>query len=156
MIAAIICVLVSAVAFTYLSATDPKRRRTFRLPAWERQRWSRLAWVLAFAPGFLLLVVGTGAGFVVWLGGVMVVGWGVAAIDPSRTQALLDGFRGLVGGQAKLVSRPVGFLSALRARVRERRALGTRVQILERRVAELEARFPRARRAPTREHPLTR
>lgn len=79
-----LCISTAAVA--YLAHTDPKRRRVFGLPEFERQRWTKASLAVLLAPGILLLVSGNGAGFTIWLGGLTVIGWGVAATTPARAE----------------------------------------------------------------------
>lgn len=147
MIAAFLCVLVSATAFAYLAATDSKRRRAFRLEAWQGRRWSRTAWLLALVPGVLLLAFGTAAAFVVWLGTVTVLGWRVAALEPTRTRSLATWFNRKAERLWRYIPdrwRQTGLVSSFRSTIAERRRLPARLDILEQRIADLEARLPNA------------
>lgn len=77
----------SALALTllglgYLTAGDPKRRRSFKLRQVER-RFLWPARLLVFAPGLALLVLGQGAAFVMWMGAATIAGWLIAAKKPS-------------------------------------------------------------------------
>lgn len=74
-------VAVTLLGLAYLTATDPKRRRAFKLP--PHRRLVLPAFVLVLAPGVVLLVFGQGAAFVMWLGAVTVLGWLVAARAPA-------------------------------------------------------------------------
>ena len=81
---------ISTAVLVYLAHTDPKRRRVFGRPPHEERRhvWSSL--FILSVPGIWLLMSGNGAGFTIWLGGLTVVGWGVAATNPARAEALRD------------------------------------------------------------------
>ena len=72
----------SLLGLAYLTASDPKRRRAFRLPPRSR-RFLWPACGLVFAPGLTLLIAGEGAAFVMWLGAVSLAGWLIAARAPS-------------------------------------------------------------------------
>ena len=81
-LATLAAVTVTLLALAYLTATDPKRRRAFKLPPTRR----RFAWpvaVLVFAPGVALLAAGQAAAFAIWLGAVTVLGWLIAARAPA-------------------------------------------------------------------------
>jgi hypothetical protein len=80
---------VSLAALGYLAATDPKRRRSFRLPVAER-RHAGLAWIVALAPGALVTAVGGPGGLFVWFGTVSVLGWGIAALPPGRAAIAVE------------------------------------------------------------------
>ena len=81
MLATVGAVGVSLAALGYLAATDPKRRRAFRLPE-VAERWPGVAWALVLLPGLLVPLASGGAGFVIWLGASAIGGWGVAAGAP--------------------------------------------------------------------------
>ena len=79
-----ISVLISLAALLWLSWRDPKRRRVFGLapltptpPAWP-------GWALVFIPAVFLLLFGTAAGVVIWMGSVCAFGWMVVAITPDH------------------------------------------------------------------------
>lgn len=76
--------IVSLTGLAHLAATDPKRRRAFKLPIRHR-RFARSALTLVFVPGVVLLLAGQGAAFVIWLGAATVAGWLVALRVPSGT-----------------------------------------------------------------------
>ncbi len=77
----------SLAAFGRLAATDPKRRRAFRLPPRDGRR-PGLLWSAALLPGVLVPVWSGAGGFFVWFGAVSVAGWVVAAVSPERNLAL--------------------------------------------------------------------
>jgi hypothetical protein len=80
---------VSLAALGYLAATDPKRRRSFRLPP-AGPRQAGVAWIVALAPGALVAAVGGAGGLFVWFGAVSVLGWGIAALPPGRVGAAAE------------------------------------------------------------------
>ena len=75
-------VAVSLSGLVYLAASDPKRRRAFKLPPRER-RLALPTWILVLVPGAALLAANQSAAFVMWLGATTVVGWLVAARAPT-------------------------------------------------------------------------
>jgi hypothetical protein len=143
----------SLAALGYLAATDPKRRRSFRLPAPER-RHPGAAWIAALAPGALVGAVGGAGAFFVWLGTASVLGWGVAAAPPGATAGLAVRKR-LERGREALVrwtARAQAAGGALRAQALAlaRRADPDRpasVAVLESRVGRLEQEVADLRRA---------
>lgn len=146
---------VSLAALGYLTATDPKRRRVFRLkPA--RRRHGRLGWAVVLLPGLLLPAVAGAGGFFVWLGATSVVGWGLAAISPTRAAATAARLREAAGALGRsvapladgAVARAQSAMAALRAAPRP-----SALQDLERRVAELEAEIALLRRGEPAERP---
>lgn len=119
--ATLLAVAATLAALGWLTATDPKRRRAFRLPEPGRPRRVRAALAAVFLPGLLLLGFGNGAGFAIWLGVVSVAGWGLAAMTPSAAARLGDRARRAAAGARAVAGLP------------------GRVALLERRVAALEA-----------------
>lgn len=77
-------VAATLLGLAYLTASDPKRRRAFKLPPRGRS-FTLPACVLVFAPGIALLAFGQGAAFAMWLGAVSVVGWLLAARAPASS-----------------------------------------------------------------------
>lgn len=65
-----------------LRLTDAKRRRVHELPPWRGPTPRRLLFVATLAPGVVLALVGIWAGFVIWLAGLVPIGWGVASRGP--------------------------------------------------------------------------
>ena len=65
----------------HLTASDPKRRRAFKLQP-PRRRFALPAYLLVFAPGAALLAFGQAAAFVIWLGAATLLGWLVAVWAP--------------------------------------------------------------------------
>ena len=134
---------VSLAAVGYLAATDPKRRRAFRLAPVSR-RHGRLGWTAVLVPGAVVAWLGGGGGFLVWFGTVTVVGWGLAAVRPEGTGALRQAVgmavaraRGLGAGLAGRVQEV--FASAVALRPARGAGRMDRVAALEARVAALEA-----------------
>lgn len=136
---------IGVAALIHLARTDPKRRRVFGLPAHVGPRRTRIALAALIVPGIGLLALGNGAGFTVWLGALTVLGWGVAALDPVRSQALLSraaGMTGKLGGTARAAWH--GSAEAVRTLRDGYRFLSkgpARIAALEERVAELEAQL---------------
>lgn len=117
---------VSLAGLGYLAATDPKRRRAFRLPPVAKRR-PRLGWAAALVPGALVAALAGAGSFFVWFGAVTVVGWTLAATRPEAAEATR---RALAAAAGRLGER----LAALR-----RPASPDRVAALEARLAALEA-----------------
>lgn len=141
-LAATLAVAVSLAGIAYLTATDPKRRRTFHRPRVEGRR-ARAGWAAVVLPGLLVPVWGGGAGFVIWLGTVSVVGWVVAAVSPERSAGLR---RTLLERAAALRGRLPRFPAERGAQAMAR--LGAALARpgradLEARIAELEAEVAR-------------
>lgn len=138
---------VSLAAFGYLAATDPKRRRVFRLAPATRRR-PRLAWAIALLPGLALPVIGGAGAFFVWLGAVSVAGWAVAAVSPTRAADWAHRLR-----EASVALRRAAAPIFGDAERRARAAVASLrpaprvspIADLERRVAELEAEVARLR-----------
>jgi hypothetical protein len=133
-------VLVSLAAIAWLAATDPKRRRVFDLPPARRR--PVLAWTAALLPGAWLAWLGNGAGFVTWLGASTVLGWGLAALPPAAWRAARSGLRhaaaAVVAGLRHAAALPRQ-LAAIAGAVAALCRAPSRIDALERRVAELEA-----------------
>lgn len=130
----------SLAALIHLARTDPKRRRVFGLPEYQRKRRSRLLLAVLIVPGITLLATGDAAGFTIWLGALTVTGWGVAALDPQRSAAV--GTR-ILGTGSNAWDRAVACFNTLRNHYRTLRDTLERIKALERRVAELEAEIAR-------------
>lgn len=129
LIGVIACTGASLAALAALAATDPKRRRAFRLPALAAAPDRRLLWTAALAPGALAAVAGGGGGLLLWFGASTVGGWGLAALSPDRTERL-----------AQRVAKAQSRLAL--PRTASRPTAGA----LERRVARLEAELTALRR----------
>lgn len=155
---------VSLAALLWLSATDPKRRRSFGLPVHSGPRRPGLAWAIALLPGLFLPSLAGGPGLVLWLGSLTVIGWGLIAIPPGRGGALaarIDRAVARIGGWLDARSRRLSDgVAALRARLSRPAApmapvgLGARVAELEQRVLTLEAELARLRISGARDLPL--
>ncbi len=120
----VIATAITLAGIGWLAVTDPKRRRVFEMSDPARPRRTVPVVAAAFIPGIALLALGNGAAFVVWLGATTVFGWGIAALTPARTAAL--------------VSRCVRVAAQLRAAVVARRRMADRIASLEARMAALE------------------
>lgn len=136
-VAILLAVGVSLAAIAALAATDPKRRRAFRLPQVER-RQGRLLWALVFIPGILLPFASGAAGFVVWTGAVTVAGWAVAALPPGRVTGWARRMRAALPGRG-LAAAGVAWVQVGVARLRAGPGPRPLDDALERRVRALEA-----------------
>ena len=85
-------VVMTLSGLVYLTITDPKRRRAFKLGPRDRG-FAVPAYFLVFGPGPALLIAGEGAAFVIWLGVVTVVGWLLAARTPFASKPVGKGRR---------------------------------------------------------------
>lgn len=133
-------VLLSVTLLVNLARTDPKRRRVFGLEPHEGPRRTKTMLAVLILPGVLLLFLGNGAGFTIWLGALTVLGWGVAALDPVRSQAILSGSRHLV---TRWSDRMRTGAQTLTRAWRARRENADRIARLEARVQELEDQIRR-------------
>ena len=124
LLATLAAISLSLAALGYLAATDPKRRRAFRLPPPYRRR-AGAAWAAALGPGLLLPYWSGGAGFFVWLGAASVAGWILAAVSPVRSAAMREmlnerllavraGFRPMVAVAARTWHRALARALAFR------------------------------------------
>jgi hypothetical protein len=141
-LATLAAIAVSLAGFAHLAATDPKRRRAFRLPD-PAPRRPGLGWAAVLLPGLLVPIWAGAAGFFVWLGAASVLGWTLAAASPQRTAALRRAADDRLLG---LRRRAEALLNAGRTRwaalQRPRQpTLAERVRELEREVAALKARL---------------
>jgi len=157
-LAAIVATVVSLAALAYLAATDPKRRRVFRVAPFAGRRLVGPALAAVFLPGVLLLAFANGAGFIVWLGALSVAGWGVAALSPAQathlrawtktvTAALGDGF-------AVSTERAFAGAAALARSIRAAGGMPRRIAALEARISALEAELAAIRESRGRSRPL--
>lgn len=83
---AIIALAISVAGLVYCRATDAKRRRVFGLAPMPR-RWATAGHGAVWLPGITLLAVGDVSTLIVWIGGVSVTGWGIAATTPGLVRA---------------------------------------------------------------------
>lgn len=136
-LAAIAATLVS---LSFAAASDPKRRRVSGLPAPEKRRGLAVSLSGILLPGVLLIALGDGAGFVVWLGASTVAGWIVAALPPDRSvrirQQLTVTVEHLVSGLGDTASSCMQF-------GRNAGSLACAILSAPRRIAELEERVRR-------------
>lgn len=151
--------VLSLAALAYLAETDPKRRRVFGLAPFEGRRCVWPALTVILLPGVVLLALGNGAGFIVWLGAVTVSGWGVAALSPAQAVRL----RGWATRLAAAAGRALA-VSTDRSLARAASAgrwivavgrMADRIAVLEGRIAALEAELAAVREARERNRPLS-
>jgi hypothetical protein len=76
--------LLTAACLAALAASDPKRLNG-RYSSFGTLR--PLAAIAALVPGALLLAMGLGVAFLIWLGSAAVLGWIVAAVFSALAQA---------------------------------------------------------------------
>ena len=133
MSATVLAIAASLAGLAYLTGTDPKRRRAFRMPP-ATAAHPRMGWAVVLAPGLFVASVAGGGGFTVWTGAVSVLGWAIAALPPERTAWFGQRYAALVD-RASFVRTtrrngrwPDGRITALEARIRD---LEARLEILE-------------------------
>lgn len=82
--------LLSAIPVILLCIVDPKRRRATgeRDPAASQPR--AMLVVAACVPGVACALLGDSAAFMLWLGGIALLGWAAAAGFAARTQDRTD------------------------------------------------------------------
>ena len=145
---------ISTAALAYLAHTDPKRRRVFGQPGYQRPRrvWSPL--LVLSAPGVWLLTSENGPGFAIWLGALTVIGWGVATTNPARAEAWRETARASLNITGRVVilgwSNLVSGVRSVRAGMKLVRDGTERIALLEARVDQLEAEIQRIKPAPQR------
>ncbi len=83
----IVALTASVTALAHLAHADPKRRRAFGLPLYAKRRRTTITLVILLLPGVGLLALGDSAGFTIWIGGLTLLGWGIAAVRPKRNTA---------------------------------------------------------------------
>ena len=157
-LAAIVATAVSLAALAYLAATDPKRRRVFGLAPFAGRRLVGPALAAVFLPGVLLLALGNGAGFIVWLGALSVAGWGVAALSPAQATRLRAWTETVTAalGEGVALSTERALAGAANAARWTKAAAGMprRIAVLEARVSALEAELAVVRETRGRSRPL--
>ncbi|MEM6680337.1 MAG: hypothetical protein AAF675_20930 [Pseudomonadota bacterium] len=144
---AFLALAVSTAALLYLRVTDPRRRRVFNLPPLDRDR-PLLAQAALWLPAVGLILLGNLAALVIWMGGIAVIGWAVAAATPNTVVVARERFDALrVESAKRYVSLRAGLrlwlrvLSTIPAQLREEAATpgqSDRIAALEARIAELE------------------
>lgn len=159
-VAVIVALCMSVAVLAYLAHTDPKRRRVFGEPAYEKPRHVRLSLGLLAVPGILLLWAGDGAGLTIWLGALTVLGWGVAAVSPQGAERVRSRVAAIAGQSgARIVSgwrRLADALGAVVGAVAFMRHAPGRIAALEERVADLEAALERMQQPALRFMPVQR
>lgn len=82
--------VVSLLALLFLRQTDPKRRRIYHLPKWDKKRFSKLAWLVSLTPGPILLIVEAYAPFIMWFAAYSFLGWVIALPKPAAESNKLN------------------------------------------------------------------
>lgn len=78
----LLAMAVSLVAMLYLRNTDPKRRRSHRLPVLHQKRHQSLGWILSVIPGVVLLLLHVYPAFIMWFAAFSLIGWLIALPKP--------------------------------------------------------------------------
>ncbi|MEM0955962.1 MAG: hypothetical protein AAGI24_17610 [Pseudomonadota bacterium] len=85
MIDVVLCLggwLVSGLSLGLLAARNSKRHRAHGIKPPPVLPYQNTLWLLALLPGLLMMLSGTFAALLVWLGGVTVLGWLLALRRP--------------------------------------------------------------------------
>ncbi|MEM1275142.1 MAG: hypothetical protein AAGH74_01325 [Pseudomonadota bacterium] len=105
-ILAFLLTIVSLMGLSYLTLTDPKRRRTFRQEPLNTRILLWPARLSVLVPPIWLMTVSDWSGLAIWAGAVTVLGWVLAALPPQSIQSYFArAFRGLAASTATV--RPV-------------------------------------------------
>ncbi len=77
----------SAIFLWRLVVTNPKRRRTHGLQAvaQDKER-NRLLWILSLSPALPLLIAQFFSALVMWLAGLLLIGWLMAVVPPRQSK----------------------------------------------------------------------
>lgn len=84
----LLAILWSIAGLLWLSAHDAKRALVFRRTPRVARIDPRLIWGAVLVPGLVFAVMGSGAAFVMWLGGTMAFGWMLIAVPEERFKQL--------------------------------------------------------------------
>lgn len=107
-------ILTSLVGLAYIAWTDPKRRRTHKLPLVERRLLLWPARAAVFAPGIFLVLISHWSGLAIWAGAITTLGWTMAAITPKGYATHASNLLGHVQvAWQRFTSMVRGLLSAL-------------------------------------------
>lgn len=79
----LLSLLFSGLGLAYLNHTDAKRRRTYKLPAYQKPQLRKWVWWLVLVPCPLLILFGQWAALVMWATAISLVGWGLAVRKPT-------------------------------------------------------------------------
>jgi hypothetical protein len=86
--APVAAIALSMVSIFMLCVSDPKRLRSIRSYGHQQSMATRrLLTMCACIPGLYLAFSGNGAAFLIWLGGVGVMGWILTLVAGARPQA---------------------------------------------------------------------
>ena len=81
-------ILWSVLAILWLARINPKRRRTLGLDPLSRAYPAWLGWALCFLPFPILLIWGSNADLVNWMGAVCAFGWMAVAVTPAHIRSI--------------------------------------------------------------------
>ena len=153
---------ISTTAFFYLAHVNAKRRRAFKLPDYEKPMRTRSALFLLVLPGLFFLGTGSWPALTVWVAGITVIGWIIAATSPVWLQQTVARHRHkLTKGitSFRQVSRQIGRLAVSPARVADAmRDASARIAVLEARISALEGELAglKSQIKPVRKKPVKR
>lgn len=89
-IATLVSLLISGVALVFLNHTDAKRRRAYKLPAWDKPNQRKWAWWIVCLPLPILVMTEQWSALVMWATAISLIGWGLAVRKPSKTTLQMD------------------------------------------------------------------
>lgn len=82
---ALVSLIFSGVFLHRLVQTNPKRRRTHKLSAIpQNNQHTKVLWILVICPALVLLFGKLFSAFIMWLAGLFLIGWAMAAIKPKK------------------------------------------------------------------------
>lgn len=145
-------IAVSTAGVAHLTATDPKRLRTFGLQSVGVNRRSA-AWAAIYLPGLTLLIVDEWAAAMMWLGGMPLIGWAITVTPPDAYQtwrARLRRGRAIIVRWADRQRAAIRRLALRRSPAADTSASSrARIEELELRVAELEGTIRQLTETPS-------
>ena len=80
----LLALVTSLLLLLYLRNTDPKRRRVHHQPAWHKERYQKITWIMSMLPGAVLLFLEIYAAFIMWFAAFSLIGWLVAVPKPKK------------------------------------------------------------------------
>lgn len=85
-----IAILWSIVAILWLAWNNAKRRRVFGFDPLPNPQPAWIGWLICVLPGPFLLIFGTNADIVNWLGAACAFGWMVVAVTPASARRFVE------------------------------------------------------------------